>query len=194
MPDNTVPPNELADFYDGFFTVLELLPDDAHPLWQLTIESVLFRGEALADGARPYGEQQAERNSFKMAAYREQYGDGERVTEFPVIGTAVPRQADRRVLDESRGVPVGPTSEQVIPLRVDEDSLTGALKILAEFPAEPAAETLGDGLNQLLDPHRLPGLSTGQQSTGDQSKLENKSAADPGPEPNELADLYDLSR
>ena len=198
MTEQSLSPNELVDIYDGLFTVLENLPEDTHPLWQLAIESVLFGGEGLADSAQTYGEQQAERNTFKMSSYREQYGNGEHVTEFPAIDTATPRERDRLLFDEPLELPVGPKSQRVLPLIVDEESLTEAISILAEFPAEPGAETPGQGVDRLLDPHRFPRLST--QSTEQQSTNNNvsesgsESATEPELNPNELADLYDLFR
>lgn len=77
MSSTQIPPNELADLYESLYTMLEALPDNTHPAWELAIESVLFGGEALAPNATNYGEQQAERNSFKISEYRAQYGDGE---------------------------------------------------------------------------------------------------------------------
>lgn len=161
MSQDSLPPNELAEYYDSLFTVLDQLPNGSHPAWELALESILFGGEGIQDNAKPYGEQQAERNSFNIADYRDQYGTGEKVTEFPAIDEGTVRVENRQRLDSLCIPPLSPKSGQVVPVYVDEEGLPDAISILAEFPAEPQAEKPGDGVERLLDPSRFPGISQG---------------------------------
>lgn len=195
MTGEKLPPNELADLYEALFTVLESLPEETHPAWEFAIESILFGGTGLAAGIASYGEQQADRNEFKISDYRAQYGDGERVIEFPTLTTHTPLAQDRQYLNDEIQLPVTPESEKVLPLFVDEDSFTEAISLLNEFPAELGADTAGSGESGLLNPSRFPGLSTtstNQQSPqNSRSDEEDESAHHTDIPPNELADLYE---
>lgn len=194
MPSSELQPNELADRYEALSAVLDQLPSETHAAWKTAIEAVLFGGEALAPAATCYGEQQAERNEFKMAEYRAQYGDGDRVQEFPAIEMSRPARSDRQYVDESFLVPVTPESGTPLPLVVDADALPSAISLLNEFPVAPAADTPGDGRAQLLDPSQILEASVSDvevdgvsaSTTSEQSNDED--AAVP---PNELAELYD---
>lgn len=202
MSAEELQPNELADLYDAFYTVLESLPDDTHSTWQVAIESIIFGGEALGPDASNYGEQQAERNGFTMGEYRDQYGDGNRVTEFPTLTTSKPRPKDREFVDDERRVPVAPESGEIVPLFVTEDGLAEAISLLEEFPAEPAAESPGHGANVLLDTSGLPGVPSTARKRQQSAETEDADGRDGGAggddlnpdpdlEPNELADIYD---
>lgn len=166
-------PNQLADIYDGLRFMLENLPDEANPLWEFAIESVLFGDEGLADDVECFGKQQADRNSFKMRDYRTRYGDGDWVTEFPAARMSRPLEHDRRYLGNGAQVPVTPQSETPLPLTLEEHSLEEALMLLNEFPARPGEEATIT--TQLLDPTKFPGLDDTNKSI----------------QPNELAELYD---
>jgi|GEM_PF-2616075 len=174
--------------------MLEALPADTHPAWELAIESVLFGGEGIAPNATNYGEQQAERNDFKISEYRAQYGDGNRVLDFPTLTTRRPTGQDQQYADEEIQLPVTPKSGTVLPLFVDAETLPDALSLLNEFPTAPAAETNGESAAMLLNPNRFPGLTS---SSANQSKIDEKddtghSTADQdGLPPNKLADIYD---
>jgi hypothetical protein len=170
--------------------MLEALPAETHPAWELALESVLFGGEGLASGATNYGEQQATRNDFKIADYRHQYGDGSHVREFPTLTTGPPREQDVSYVDAGLRLPVAPDSGAVLPLFVDAEDLPDALALLNEFPTAPAAQESGDATTMLLNAERLPGL------TPQSDRQENEHSDQARPEdtklpPNELADLYD---
>jgi hypothetical protein len=189
-------PNELADLYDAFYSVLQQLPDETHPAWRAAIETVLFGGEALTPDASSYGEQQAERNEFKMTEYRERYGDGSRVTAFPTLMMSDPTPNDEPFVDGELPVPTAPESNRAIPLLVNEDTLSEAISILLEFPAEPAADSPGTGVDALLDTGTFPGIEPApeerqQASAVDEHDDETGAKPELGLEPNELADIYD---
>lgn len=198
MNEDSISPNALAEYYDGIFMVLDHLPSDSHPVWEFALESVLFGGEGLNDEAIPYGEQQAERNDFTIGEYRERYGNGDRVTDFPAIEEGIPRVEDREYLDGLCIPPKSPKSGRVLPVFVGEDDLTEAMSILAEFPAEPQAEEPGEGINRLLDPSRFPGLSGDVTEVGEGSSdtVSSESTGDDIEDvsPNEVADLYEIFR
>jgi predicted phosphodiesterase len=64
---------------------------------------------------------------------------------------------------------VGPPSEEILPAYVAAQDIEWALSLLAEFPAEPAADTPGDGGGVRLDPARIDQQRTPTNgSTGDQ--------------------------
>lgn len=193
MSSTQIPPNELADLYESLYTMLEALPPDTHPAWELAIESVLFGGEGLAPNATNYGEQQAERNGFKISEYRAQYGDGNRVLDFPTLTTRRPTGHDQQYADEELQLPFAPESEIVLPLVVDSETLPDALSLLNEFPTAPAAETSGESAATLLNTNRFPILtsSSADQSTDEKDDKEHSAAGEGGLPPNELADTYD---
>lgn len=150
-----IPPNELAELYEALFTVLKALPDSTDQAWREAIEAIVFGNEYLHAGARSYGEQQRDRNDFGMPEYREQYGDGEQVTDFQAITTGPPLEQDSQFLETVIRIPVSPESEEVLPLEVSRDGLSDALSLLAEFPAEPDADEAGDGDGNILDVEQL---------------------------------------
>jgi hypothetical protein len=90
-----------------------------------------------------------------MPDYRSYYGDGDRVTEFPAIPTAPPREEDTQYVDAAIQLPVAPESETVLPLAPTETSLPDALTLLTEFPAEPDADLNPEGIDSLLDTDAL---------------------------------------
>ncbi|RXK48013.1 hypothetical protein [Halorientalis pallida] len=178
MTETKLPPNELADLYEVFYTMREEFPEDVDPLWELAIESILFGGVGLADGNTSYGEQQAENNDFKIGEYRSFYGDGERVIEFPAIKTRDPSELAQQSPRESVRLPVAPMSERVLPLDPESEELVDAFSLLDEFPTTPGKTHQDTDNSALLDPTKFPGLSS------DRGVIE----------PNELADLCDCFR
>ena len=188
-----IPPNRLADLYDALYTVLETLPSETHPAWELAIESVLFGGEGISSGVTPFGEQQAKQNDFKISDYRAQYGDGDRVTEFPTLSTKTVSSPEQYSTEEVH-LPKSPDTTTPIPLYVDNESLQKAIRLLNAFPVSPGSET-GDRKNtDLLNPYRFPGLAKSTSdgvSTGDREGTEQGSTNDKAISSNELADLYD---
>lgn len=52
-------------------------------------------------------------------------------------------------------LPVAPESGDVLPMNVTGEEVDLAIRLLAEFPAEPAADTPGAGVAVLLDPARV---------------------------------------
>jgi len=159
-----IPPNELADLYEGLFTVRENLPEDANPLWRYAIESILFEEGGLANETS-YGEQQAETNAFNISAYRIQYGNGNRVTEFPAITTDSPTKQDQQFVGEDTQLPVSPESKQVVPINPDPEALSDAFSILNEFPLEPGEESQRGTSENLLNPDQFPGIQSSSSET-----------------------------
>ncbi|MFW5900345.1 MAG: hypothetical protein ACOCTH_01045, partial [Halodesulfurarchaeum sp.] len=117
----------------------------------------------MADGASCYGKQQKERNWGKRKEYAHQRGNGERVTEFSAITVAEPRSEDQQYVPSGAVLPVAPESGEVLPVKVSEDEVDRAIALLTEFPAEPAADRPGDGVDVLLDPERV---RQAQKNTG----------------------------
>ena len=194
MTGSSLSPNRLADLYDSLSIMLEALPVETHPAWELAIESVLFDGEGIAPETVPYGEQQANKNDFRMAAYRTRYGNGDRVTEFPTLSTEQPSGQDRQYVDEEIQLPVSPDSETVLPLFVDDKTLPEAVGLLNEFSTEPGEESTEASNANLLNLNLFPGLTTpalDQPTTGNGQWTEQLSTHQTDLSPNELADLYD---
>ncbi|WP_233255142.1 metallophosphoesterase family protein [Halopenitus persicus] len=116
---------------------------------------MLYGDELLADEASCYGAQQKERNWGKRKDYARRHGNGDRVTEFSAITVAEPREEDSRYVPAGAKLPIAPESREVLPVNVSSDGIDRAISLLAEFPAEPAADRPGDGVNILLDPKRV---------------------------------------
>ena len=194
MSPSQIPPNKLADRYESLYTLLECLPADTHPAWELAVESVLFGGEGLAPDVTCYGEQQAEQNNFSISAYRAQYGDGDRVVDFPTLTTSAPAKRDRQYVEKDVELPITPESESVLPLFVDDETLSEAVALLNEFPPAPGSASNSSSSSMLLNANRLPGI------TADKSDLPSENGTEAVPQtatdngdlsPNELADYYD---
>lgn len=154
-----IEPNELAELYDSF-NVIDILLDQVvksdafedrapvHPIfsWKEAIQERV-KGDGW-ENSPCYGEQQYHRNSISINDYREEYGDGTKVTEFEAINTVrLPSDEYDRLselidIDEYAGIqiPVAPSSEEPIPLVVEnETELEDGLDLLSEFPAFPEA-------------------------------------------------------
>jgi len=147
--------NELTELYDSLSVLYGSVPSGADSEWKLALRSVLYGDELLADEASCYGAQQKERNLGKRKDYARRHGNGDRVTEFSAITVADPREEDRRYVPAGAKLPVAPESREVLPVNVSPDEVDWAISLLAEFPAEPAANRPGDGVKILLDPERV---------------------------------------
>ncbi len=147
--------NELTELYDSLSVLYGSLPSGADSEWKLALRSVLYGDELLANEASCYGAQQKERNFGKRKDYARRHGNGDRVTEFSAITVAKPREEDRRYVPAGARLPVAPESGEVLPVQVSTGEVDWAISLLAEFPAEPAADQPGDGVEMLLDPERV---------------------------------------
>ncbi|WP_348609699.1 metallophosphoesterase family protein [Halobaculum rarum] len=105
--------------------------------------------------------------------YARRQGNGERITEFSAIAVAEPRPEDQRYMPSGVVLPVAPVSGEVLPVMVSADEVDRAISLLAEFPAEPAADRPGDGVDVLLDPDRvhLARLNAGKAPTDDSTTV-----------------------
>jgi tetratricopeptide (TPR) repeat protein len=140
----------LAEYYDGLYAVYQAMPDTVHPLWQEALTTVLFGGDGLAESATEFGAQQSERNDTPISVLREEYGNGELITEFSQIDTASPRSKDEEFVEENQQLPVAPESKTVLPIDVDSTAVLDAIELLAEFPAVPEADYEGEEATELL--------------------------------------------
>ncbi len=147
--------NELIELYDCLSILYASLPEETDAEWKLALQSVLYGGELLADGASCYGAQQNKRNRGTREEHIHQYGDGTRIAKFSAIKVAEPRPQDREYVPSGAVVPVAPASEEVLPVMVSASEVDHAISLLAEFPAEPAADRPGNGVDVLLDPDRV---------------------------------------
>jgi len=147
--------NELTELYDSLSVLYGSLPSGTDSEWKLALRSVLYGDELLANEASCYGAQQKERNLGKRKDYARRHGNGDRVTEFSAITVAKPREGDRRYVSAGARLPVAPESREVLPVQVSTREVDWAISLLAEFPAEPAADQPGDGVEMLLDPERV---------------------------------------
>jgi predicted phosphodiesterase len=147
--------NELTELYDCLSVLYGSLPSGTESEWRQAVKSVLYGGELLADGASCYGAQQKERNLGKRKEYARRHGNGDRVTEFSAIAVAEPKPEDRRYVPSGAMLSVAPESGEVLPVKVSKDEVDRAIALLAEFPAEPAADRPSDGVDVLLDPERV---------------------------------------
>jgi predicted phosphodiesterase len=157
--------NELTELYDILSVLYDSLPAHTDPEWKLALKSVLYGDELLAEKATCYGEQQKKRNHSRRTDYQRRRGNGNRITEFSAIQVREPRPQDTEYLPPGAVVPVAPESESVLPVNVSGDEMDRAISLLAEFPAEPAADEPGSGGDVLLDPDRVRAAG-GQPGSG----------------------------
>lgn len=66
-----------------------------------------------------------------------------------------PRESDRQYVPPGAKLPVAPESGEVLPVNVTGVEVDRAIALLAEFPAEPAADSPGAGVDVLVDPDRV---------------------------------------
>jgi hypothetical protein len=157
--------NELAELYDSLSILYDSLPAHTDPEWKFALKSVLYGDELLAEKATCYGKQQKKRNHRKRKDYQRTRGNGGRITEFSAIQVREPRPEDKEYLPTGAVVPVAPESGTVLPVNVSGGEVDRAILLLAEFPAEPAADEPGSGVEVLLDPERIR-AAAGQSGSG----------------------------
>jgi len=146
---------ELIELYDSLSVLYGSLPSGTDSEWKLALKSVLYGGELLAEEASCYGKQQNDRNRGKRKEYVWRHGNWERVTEFSAITVADPGESDRVYVPRGAKLPVAPETGEVLPVKVLSEEVDWAISLLAEFPAEPAADRPEDGVEMLLDPERI---------------------------------------
>lgn len=183
VTESQIPANELAELYDSFeqlHTLLQRMVDadsietpdgETHPMERYA-DAVVSRNRGTGtDTAESYGQQQYARNPFPMAAYRERYGNGDRVEEFTKTETAPLTDAERSTLrdagligqDETFQLPVAPDTDVRLPLFVSSgESADTAIALLDEFPTTPAALT-STGITSDLDLLPVSVVQTGQR-------------------------------
>lgn len=179
--DATLQPNELAELYDSLIVTKQVLEnrvsetgENDHqgtqgPYMSLWLQAIHHRVSGMGWGSSPsYGDQQYRRNGISTHEYRENFGNGTRVTRFDAIQTSHPTEREARLLDlpnpNKIHVPVAPDSKEQLPLLVETDKeLIEALSLLGEFPdhpvisevSEPATEESLLSLSEIDDDRRL---------------------------------------
>ncbi|SFR53586.1 metallophosphoesterase [Halogeometricum limi] len=165
--------NELTELYDSLSVLYGSLPSGVDSEWRVALRSVLYGGDLLASEASCYGAQQKERNLGKRKDYARRHGNGDRVTEFSAITVAETREEDHRYVPAGAKLPLAPESGEVLPVNVSPEEVDWAISLLAEFPAEPAADRPGDGGDVLLDRERVHRArqATGAGDRGDETTV-----------------------
>lgn len=145
----------LAEHYDAFRSLgimhkalmkssgSDIPTTDPAYRWISDIRAILTE-TGYGDQEIGYGKQLATRSSISMAEYRDEYGTGDRITEFSAAAVRQPSALVTALLDDSLSalsswvVPVAPDSGVSLPVFVETESeLDRARKLLDEFPAEP---------------------------------------------------------
>ncbi|MCL9817782.1 DEAD/DEAH box helicase family protein [Natronocalculus amylovorans] len=148
----TISPAELTELYEVFrslsTTIGALITESAveeGPMvdWHEALRSFLESG---CDGWEAgYGPQQADRSPITAQTYREQFGDGDRVTTYQEITTVEPDTFVKEMCQVLGGVsdvtvPVAPSEETPVPIVVESAAdLRRAQSLLATFPETPRA-------------------------------------------------------
>lgn len=106
-------------------------------------------GSCFSDGGtneKAYGAQQRDRNPFAMKKYREEFGNGERVTDFEHVQTELPSPSLQALLAqhveniEEIDLPVDETTGTVFPVLVQSEvEADRAIEMLDRLPAHPSA-------------------------------------------------------
>lgn len=155
----TIAHNELSEWYELVRYLQELCTtvldvrqnqlddEDADSPMEKWADKVteFWKGEATQ--TEGYGTQHAERNSFSMQEYRENFGDGDWVTEFECVRVRQPsptmQALFRAVLDDGPDdiyLPVDEQTGDAFPVIVDtERKLSRAVEMLDRLPAKPAS-------------------------------------------------------
>ena len=117
--------------------------NDSMDRWLSEISSCFSEGEA---NEKAYGAQQRDRNPFAMKKYREEFGNGERVTDFAHAQTELPSPSLRALLAqrveniEEIHLPVDETTGAVFPVFVQSQvEADRATEMLGRLPAQPSA-------------------------------------------------------
>ena len=154
VPENgdteAVAPSELTELYETFHSfrcavasLVDATDVEEGPMkeWRDTLETFLDAG--LENWEHGYGPQQADQSPISTTDYREQFGNGNRVTEFQVVRTEKPEPVVDALCQkhgdiEGFVVPVTPSADALLPVIVEsEDGLSEARSLLTEFPEKP---------------------------------------------------------
>ncbi len=149
-----ISPNELAELYVAFDRFQHLLTELAGELDTDGTAPMEQWAETVADhwgsggpaGAPNYGVQQRDRNDFSIKDYRDDHGNGDRVTDFHHVEFAAVDDRIQHVLgdtidDWDHAVPVAPESNTPLPVAIaSTEALDTAIELLDEFPAYPDAD------------------------------------------------------
>jgi len=147
--------NKLTELYDCLSVLYGSLPSGVDSEWKVALRSVLYGDELLADEASCYGAQQKKRNVGKRKDYARRNGNGDRVTDFSAITVAEPSESDRAYVPRGARLPVALESGEVLPVNVSSEEVDWTISLLAEFPAKPAADRPGTGVDVLISPERV---------------------------------------
>ena len=185
-----IPPNELAELYESLRLLHKVLDEyiettGSQPLaqWRNIIETAVF-GDGVSEKIPCLGKLHAEYNPFSMADYRDQYGNGDYVTEFEALETGTPSKVDivqlnRKIDFPARDLklPVSPDSGNPLPVLVS-----------SEAELESATSQLHETITAVLPTHYRHLAETDSVS----ETIESANAAETGDiPPNELAELYE---
>lgn len=157
--------NQLSELYEAFRSLNTainiVLEHDSTPIskddvgeplvqYQIVLESILYGDEYLPSELSGYGPQQSSQIPFQMTEYREEYGNGDWVTDYQVIDAGLfnkstrERFVEREIVSDAVSLvrPVSPDSEQPLPeIVTSRHELEEALSLLGEFPATPTGTT-----------------------------------------------------
>jgi len=120
--------------------------DDPMNEWATAVQEFHTSG---ARGANSYGAQQQERHAVSMREYRNEFGDGSRVTEFEAVPASEPTASIQALLDsyleqpaETYYLPVVPETEDRFPVLVESRrALEAAKEMLSRLPETPDSYT-----------------------------------------------------
>lgn len=153
LNEGTIHPNKLAELYESLRVLNKVLIEyiDATPNlhlgadepianWQSAIEDVAV-GDGISDDVPCLGALHADRNPFSMNEYREQYGNGDRITEFQALAVAEMGAKEYNQLVETSDskpprprLPLVPGNGKPLPaLLSSEPQLSQALELLEEL-------------------------------------------------------------
>lgn len=151
--DGSPPRSPLSEWYEAVYSLSKLqraiydgdpsAPEsDPGSAW-VTAVAAAAGSDGLDGWDAGYGEQHRSCADHTARAYRDAYGDGDRVTDFAVVETV---EAPQSILSLAEGVdgpvplPVAPDSETPLPVVVSSaDELERARRLLTELPSRPAA-------------------------------------------------------
>lgn len=127
------------DTYDG-------AGDDPMDEWATAVQEFYTSGP---EGANSYGTQQQDRHAVSMREYRNEFGDGNRVTEFEAVPASEPTASVQALLDsyleqaaETYHLPVDPESGDRFPVLVESRrALDVAQEMLLRLPETPDSYT-----------------------------------------------------
>jgi hypothetical protein len=155
--ESKLTPSPLIEYYEAFRSLRRAIEhieprviDGDLTLPQVQYYQVVscFTGDIDDRGGAPeYDSQHIERLDYSISDYRNEYGNGDWITDFQCIST-VSVESEIENADSYHGypeypvVPVSPSEGIPAPVQVTTRSdLKQALSILAQFPAEPAVTT-----------------------------------------------------